>query len=76
MQVVRHQLRNDVEQPLKMDEGLAERPQRFRVLQVADMVRQDGAAALRETEGALELGAAGQHGARHRGGLIVSASGA
>ena len=61
MQVVRHDLRRDGEQPLEVAHALLEGGERLRGLEVADVVRDPGAPPARQAERALELGAAGQH---------------
>ena len=60
VQVVRDDLRDDVEEPLEVRDALAEGGQRLGVAQVADVVPDPGARALGQAEGALELRAAGQ----------------
>ena len=60
VQVVRHHLGPDGEQPLEVTDALLEGAQRLVVLQVADVVRHPRPRPLRQAEGALELGAAGQ----------------
>ena len=64
MQVVRHDLRVDVEQPAEMLDALGEGAQGLGVLQVADVVRDEGVAVPGQAERVLQLGAAGQHVAR------------
>ena len=64
VQVMRHDLRVDVEQPAEMLDALGERAQGLGVLQVPDVVRDEGMTALGQAERVLQLGAAGQYGAR------------
>ena len=64
VQVVRDHLRLDAEQPAEVRDALGERAQRLGVLQVPDVVRDEGVPPLGQAERVLELGAAGQHGAR------------
>ena len=61
MQVVRDDLGVDVEQPPEMLDALGERAQRLGVLQVADVVRDEGVAPLGQAERVLQLGSAGEH---------------
>jgi hypothetical protein len=60
VQVVGHDLRLDREQALEVLDPLSERPQRLEVLEVADVVADPGALALRHAERVLQLGAAGE----------------
>ena len=60
--------RVDVEQPAEVLDALGERAQRLGVLQVPDVVRDEGVAPPGQAERVLQLGAAGQHGAREPGG--------
>ena len=67
MQVVGHDLGRDREQPLEVLDPLGERRKRLVVLEVADVVAHPGAAATRQAERVLQLGAAGRaRGARCR----------
>src|SRR5260370_894802 len=67
VQVVRHHLRVDVEQPAEVLDALGERAQRLGVLQVPDVVRDEGVVTPGQAERVLELGAAGQHAALEAG---------
>ena len=64
VQVVGDDLRVDAEQPAEVLDALGERAQRRRVLQVPDVVGYERAVGRRQAERVLQLGAAGQHGAR------------
>ena len=68
VQVVRDDLRRHREQPLEVRDAVLERAERLGVLEVADVVRDPGAAAAGQAERALELGPAGKHvaGGGHR----------
>ena len=66
MQVVRDELRLDVEEALEMLDAIGERPQRLRVLQVADVVGHERMVTLSQAERVLQLGTAGQHRPRER----------
>ena len=66
VQVVRHDLRVDVEQPAEVLDALGEGAQRLGVLQVADVVRDERVPVLGQAERVLQLGAAGQDRARER----------
>src|SRR5207342_2028870 len=68
VQVVRHDLRVDVEQPAEVLDALGERAQRLGVLQVPDVLRDKGVAPPGQAERVLQLGSAGQHGPREPGG--------
>ena len=80
VQVVGHDLRVDVEQPAEVLDALGERAQGLGVLQVPDVLRDEGVAAPGQAERVLQLGAAGQHrageGAGGRDGLGDVAAGA
>ena len=67
VQVVRHDLRVDVEQPAEVLDALGERAQRLGVLQVPDVVRDEGVPPPGQAERVLQLGAAGQHRPREPG---------
>ena len=66
VQVVRDHLGRDGEQAPEVLDALAEGPQRLVGPQVADVGPDPGPSALGQAEGALELGAAGQHRAPRR----------
>ena len=66
VQVVRDHLGRDGEQALEVLDALAEGPERLVGPQVADVGPDPGPSALGQAEGALELGAAGQHRAPRR----------
>src|SRR5262249_7632514 len=68
VQVVRHDLGVDVEQPAEVLDALGEGAQRLGVLQVPDVRRDEGVAPSGQAERVLQLGTAGQHGAREPGG--------
>ena len=63
VEVVRHQLGLDREQALEMLDSLGERAQGLVVLQVADVVADPGAGALRKAEGVLQLRTAAEQSA-------------
>ena len=80
VQVVRHDPRVDVEQPAEVLDALGERAQGLGVLQVPDVVGDEGVTVPGQAERVLKLGAAGQHGpgeaAAYRDGFGHVAAGA
>src|SRR5207248_6168037 len=66
MQVVGHDPGSDVEEPGEMPDALGERGEGLVVLEVADVVGDEGVVTLGQAEGALELGAGGEHGPGER----------
>ena len=73
VKVVRHHLGLHGEQPLEVGDALGERAQGLPVLQIADVVPDPRAPALRDPEGVLLFRPAGQQLARHATGNAVSA---
>jgi hypothetical protein len=64
MQVMGHDLRHDREEPLEMLDPLTVGTQGLVVLQVSDVIADPGPIPLRDREGALQLGTAGERGTR------------
>ena len=60
MQIVRHGPRLHAEQLLQVGQRLLEKDQRLVILQVADVLAEDGVAPLGQAEGVLQLAAARQ----------------
>src|SRR5208283_3716690 len=61
MEVIGDDLRPDLENPLQMFDSFVEKTITFRVLQISDVLAQEGVLSFGEADGVLEFAADGQH---------------